>query len=145
MVGSREEAAKQRQQAQQGAAAAGRVGQAVKRARATSTSTSRAQSKQEKQIESEVSKSLKKSNGLVQAALEHLESAERYWDKHVAESRVVIDEYPSEEQVLTFMSKMSRQRQRMCLAQRICTVRDYISLHDNSLSTPPSTDRTLIN
>ena len=65
VVGSREEAAMQRQRAQEGAAAAGRVGEAVKRARATSTSTSSAQAKRDRQIQAEVSKSLKKSNGLV--------------------------------------------------------------------------------
>ena len=84
---------------------------------------------------------MKKSNGLVQAAVEHLETAERSWDKFVSESGIVVDRFPSEEQVLTYMSKMSRQRQRMCLAQRGTrrkgvqknAVRNYVAEMANNL------------
>ena len=139
VVGSKAEAARRRQQAQQGAAAAGRVGQAVKRARENSTPSTT--SKEDKEIAAEVARSMKKSNGLVQAAVEHLETAERSWDKFVTESGIVIDGHPSEEQVLTYMSKMSRQRQRMCLAQRGTrrkgvqknSVRNYVAEMANNL------------
>ena len=66
VVGSKVDAAAQRQRAQQGAGASGRVGQAVKRAREKSTSSTK--SKEDKEIAAEVARSMKKSNGLVQAA-----------------------------------------------------------------------------
>ena len=139
VVGSKAEAAARRQRAQQGAAAAGRVGQAVKRAREKSSPS--ANSKEDKEVAAEVARSMKKSNGLVQAAVEHLETAERSWDKFVSESGIVVDGFPSEEQMLTYMSKMSRQRQRMCLAQRGTrrkgvqknAVRNYVAEMANNL------------
>ena len=54
---------------------------------------------------------MKKGTALVQAAIEHLQTAEGLWDKWVQESDVSIDGYPSEVQVMTFMCKMSRTRQ----------------------------------
>ena len=75
-------------------------------------------SKEDKAIDKEVQRAMKQGTGLVQAALEHLETAERSWDKFVREAGHVIDGYPTEVQVVTYMSKMSRERQRMCLAQR---------------------------
>ena len=73
-------------------------------------------SSEDKAVEEEVA--MQQGNGLVQATLEHLETAERSWDRFVELGGEVIDGYPSEVQVVKYMSKMSRERQRMCLAQR---------------------------
>ena len=75
-----------------------------------------------------------------QASLEHLETAERSWDKWVAEHGVVIKNYPTEVQVLSYMAEMSRTRQRECLAQRgkrraggqKGSVRNYVSEMGNN-------------
>ena len=79
-------------------------------------------STEEAAIAREVERSMKKGTALVQAAIEHLHTAEGraegLWDKWVQESDVSIDGYPTEVQVMTFMCKLSRTRQRMCLAQR---------------------------
>ena len=61
---------------------------------------------------------MQKGTALVAASIERLETAERSWDKFVEEGGHVIDGYPTEELVLTYMVQMSRERQRMCLAQR---------------------------
>ena len=60
VVGSKAEAAARRQRAQQGAAAAGRVGQAVTRAREKSSLS--VKSKEEKEIAAEVARSMKKNH-----------------------------------------------------------------------------------
>ena len=57
-------------------------------------------------------------NALVQASVEHLEEAERSWDKYVKESGSKIRGFPTEKQVLMYLSYMSRTRERECLAQR---------------------------
>ena len=44
--------------------------------------------------------------------------AERSWDKFVADTGMKIKSNPTEVQVVTYMSAMSRTRQRECLAQR---------------------------
>lgn len=75
-------------------------------------------SSEDKAVEEEVARAMQPGNGLVQATLEHLETAERSWDRFVELGGEVIDGYPSEVQVVKYMSKMSRERQRMCLAQR---------------------------
>ena len=119
VVGSKATAKEQRQRAQRGAAAAARKGQLVQRARAAAAAKKQTRSSEEDAaIAKEVERSMKKGTSLVQAALEHLQTAERLWDKWVAESGTSIDGYPTPVQVVTFMSKMSRTRQRMCLAQR---------------------------
>jgi len=69
-------------------------------------------------IAKEVERSMKAGAALVQASIEHLDTAERSWDKHVREGGIKITAYPSAKQVLTYMVTMSRERQRMCLAQR---------------------------
>jgi hypothetical protein len=117
VVGSKKAAADQRERAQGGAAAAARKGQVVRRAKAAAAARAKP-SAEEAAIEKEVERSMKKGTSLVQAALEHLNTAERLWDKWVKKSCTVINEYPSEKQVVTFKSNMSRSRQRMCLAQR---------------------------
>ena len=55
---------------------------------------------------------------LVQASLERLQNAEASWDWDVRASGAMFDGFPTAEQVLMHMSRMSRERQRMCLAQR---------------------------
>jgi len=110
VVGSQAAAASQRRQAQQGAAASARIGQATRLAAAKATEA--------REIAKEVARARKQGTALVQASLERLQTAERSWDKHVDDGGVVIDGYPTEDQVLTYMATMSRSRQRMCLAQR---------------------------
>lgn len=74
-------------------------------------------------------------------AIEHLQTAEGLWDRWVQESDTSIDGYPSEVQVMTFMCKMSRTRQRMCLAQRgkrrtggqRSVIKNYVSEMANNL------------
>ena len=139
VVGSKAEAAAQRRRAQSGAAAAARRGQAVQLARARQTTG--ADSKEDKAIAKEVGRALKQGNTLVQAAVEHLETAERSWDRFLKLGGHVIDGYPTEVQVVTYMSKMSRERQRMCLAQRgkrrkgvqKNSVRNYVAEMANNL------------
>jgi len=46
----------------------------------------------------------------LQASLEHLAEAERSWDKFVADTGMKIKSYPTEVQVVTYMSAMSRRR-----------------------------------
>ena len=114
VVGSKASAKEQRQRAQSGAAAAGRRGQATKLVRTSEKN----QSKQGAAIAKEVARAMKQGSALVQAAVEHLETAERSWDRFVSQGGHVIDGWPTEVQVVTYMSTMSRERQRMCLAQR---------------------------
>ena len=114
VVGSKDEVTVQRRRAQNGAAAAGRRGQAVNVARAERELT---KSKEDAAVEKEVVRAMKQGTALVQASLERLEGAERSWNKHVKDAGVRINSYPTEKQVLTYMATMSRQRQRMCLRE----------------------------
>jgi len=116
VVGSKAEAATRRRRAQQGVAAAGRRGQAVQLARAERADASK--TKKDKAIAKEVERAMQQGTGLVQAALEHLDTAERSWDRFVKMGGHTVDGYPSEVLVVTYMSTISRERQRMCLAQR---------------------------
>ena len=61
---------------------------------------------------------MQQSAALVAASLERLQVAEAAWARDVQLNGVAVDGFPTVEQVLTFMSRMSRERQRMCLAQR---------------------------
>ena len=85
VVGSSDTAAVHRRHAQKGAAAAARRGQAVQVARAQNAKAKSKASAEEVAISREVDRSLKKGTSLVQAAIEHLETAERLWDKFVEE------------------------------------------------------------
>ena len=69
-------------------------------------------------VKKEVARAMQKGTALVAASVERLETAERSWDKFVKEGGHKIDGYPSTELVVTYMVQMSRERQRMCLAQR---------------------------
>ena len=137
VVGSKSEASARQKRAQCGAAASGRRGQAVQIARAKVAEAS----SEDKAVEEEVARAMQQGNGLVQATLEHLETAERSWDRFVELGGEVIDGYPSEVQVVKYMSKMSRERQRMCLAQRGVrrkgvqknAVRNYVAEMANNL------------
>ena len=91
VAGSKTVAADQRKRAQRGAAAAARKGQVVRRAIAASAARAKP-SAEEAAIEKEVKRSMKKGTSLVQAALEHLNTAVRLWDKWVEESCTVIGE-----------------------------------------------------
>ena len=104
VVGSKSEASARQKRAQCGAAASGRRGQAVQIARAKVAEAS----SEDKAVEEEVARAMQQGNGLVQATLEHLETAERSWDRFVELGGEVIDGYPSEVQVVKYMSKMSR-------------------------------------
>lgn len=136
-MGSKSEASARQKRAQCGAAASGRRGQAVQIARAKVAEAS----SEDKAVEEEVARAMQQGNGLVQATLEHLETAERSWDRFVELGGEVIDGYPSEVQVVKYMSKMSRERQRMCLAQRGVrrkgvqknAVRNYVAEMANNL------------
>ena len=110
VVGSKAAATGCQRGAQQGAAATARIGRA--------TRIAAVKSKEAKAIAKEVARARKQGTALVQASLERLQTAERSWDKHLADGEVVIDGYPTEDQVLAYMATMSRQRQRICLAQR---------------------------
>ena len=112
VVGSKAAATGCQRRAQQGAAATARIGQA--------TRIAAVKAKEAKAIAKEVARARKQGTALVQASLERLQTAERSWDKHLADGEVVnvIDGYPTEDQVLAYMATMSRQRQRICLAQR---------------------------
>ena len=92
IVGSKATAKLQRGRAQQGVAAAGRRAQAVQIARGTTNE----KSAEDKAIDKEVERAMKAGTGLVQAALEHLDTAERSWDRFVEQGGHVIDGYPSE-------------------------------------------------
>ena len=111
LVGSKLVARLQRERAQCGAAAAGRRGQAVQHALGAST-------KEQRAVAKEVKLAMQQSAALVAASLERLQVAEAVWDRDVQLNGVAVDGFPTVEQVLTFMSRMSRERQRMCLAQR---------------------------
>ena len=69
-------------------------------------------------VAKEVKRAMQQSAALVAASLERLQVAEAAWDRDVRLNGVAVDGFPTVEQVLTFMSRMSRERQRMCLAQR---------------------------
>ncbi|EOD38198.1 hypothetical protein EMIHUDRAFT_98068 [Emiliania huxleyi CCMP1516] len=92
VVGSKSEASARQKRAQCGAAASGRRGQAVQIARAKVAEAS----SEDKAVEEEVARAMQQGNGLVQATLEHLETAERSWDRFVELGGEVIDGYPSE-------------------------------------------------
>ena len=111
LAGSKLVARLQRERAQCGAAAAGRRGQAVQHALVSST-------KEQQVVAKEVKRAMQQSAALVAASLERLQVAEAAWDRDVRLNGVAVDGFPTVEQVLTFMSRMSRERQRMCLAQR---------------------------
>ena len=111
VVGDEGEAGAKRQRVQHGVAAAGRKGQATQIRAAAGAGIPA-------EVRKEVAKAMEAGSALVQASLEHLETAERSWDKWVAENAVVIKKFPTEVQVLSYMSQMSRSRQRECLAQR---------------------------
>ena len=112
IVGDKVEAAKRRRRAQHGAAAAGRRGESIKVARALNGAINL------KVLEKDADEAIKAGTGLVQASLEHLDEAERSWDKFVAESGMKVRGYPTVKQVLRYMSHMSRTRERACLAHR---------------------------
>ena len=135
IVGDKEEAARKRRRAQAGVAAAGRCGQSIQAARARKAGLDM------KVINKDADDALKAGSGLVQASLEHLDEAERSWDKFVAESGMKIKSYPTEKQVVMYMSAMSSTRQRECLAQRgkrrkgrqNTVVRNYVAEMGNNL------------
>ena len=99
VVGSRSTASQQRQRAQRGAAASARKVHVVQRARAKKKSVS----DEDAACEQEAIRCLEKGRALVQAAVEHVETAERAWDRWVEDSNVVIDGYPTMVQVVTFI------------------------------------------
>ena len=133
VVGDEGEAGEKRQRVQRGVAASGRRGQATQIRAASGNGISA-------QVQQDVARALQAGSALVQASLEHLETAERSWDKWVAEHGVVIKNYPTEVQVLSYMAEMSRTRQRECLAQRgkrraggqKGSVRNYVSEMGNN-------------
>ena len=77
VVGDEGEAGAKRQRVQNGVAAAGRKGQATQ-IRAASLGTVPVE------VRTEVAKAMQVGSALVQASLEHLQTAERSWDKWVA-------------------------------------------------------------
>jgi len=134
VVGDKGEAGVKRQRVQRGVAASGRKGQATQ-IRAAATCSIPAV------VREEVAKAMQAGSALVQASLEHLQTAERSWDKWVMENGVEINKYPTDLQVLSYMSQMSRTRQRECLAQRgqrraggqKGSVRNYVAEMGNNL------------
>ena len=88
IVGDKVEAAKRRRRAQHGAAAAGRRGESIKVARALNGAINL------KVLEKDADEAIKAGTGLVQASLEHLDEAERSWDKFVAELGMKVCGYP---------------------------------------------------
>ena len=136
LVGAKAEAAARRKSVQHGVAAAGRKGKATQLGHAR-----RAKTKEDVAIDNEVERAMKKNKALVQASVEHLETAERSWDRYVENGGIVIRRYPTPKQVVTYMAKMSRERQRMCLAQRgkrrkgvqKGSVRNYVAEMGNNL------------
>jgi hypothetical protein len=128
VVGSVVQAASQRRRAQKGVTAAARRGHAAV------LSHVRKAGKVAPAVQKEVERAMKKGTALVAASIERLETAERSWDKFVEEGGHAIDGYPTAELVVTYMVQMSRERQRMCLAQRGCTRADiqlYSRGYDN--------------
>ena len=115
IVGDKVEAAKMRRRVQHGAAAAGRRGESIKVARALNGAINL------KVLEKDADEAIKAGTGLVQASLEHLDEAERSWDKFVAESGMKVRGYPTVKQVLMYMSHMSRTRERACLAHLVAS------------------------
>ena len=111
LVGDEGEAGEKRQRVQRGVGASGRRGQATQIRAASGKGISA-------QVRQDVAKAMQAGSALVQASLEHLETAERSWDKWAREHGIVIKNYPTEVQVLSYMAQMSRTRQRECLAQR---------------------------
>ena len=79
LVGDNVEAAAKRRRAQYGAAAAGRHGQSIQAARARNGMPDM------KVLAEDAEAAMKAGNALVQASVEHLEEAERSWDKYVKE------------------------------------------------------------
>ena len=112
VIGSAVQAASHRRRAQQGVAATARRGQAALLSRSAKSG------KVSADVKKEVARAMKKGSALVQATLERVQTAERSWDKFVKEGGHVIRGYPTAELVVTYMVQMSRERQRMCLAQR---------------------------
>ena len=133
LVGDEGEAGEKRQRVQRGVGASGRRGQATQIRAAPGKGISA-------QVRQDVAKAMQAGSALVQASLEHLETAERSWDKWVREHGIVIKNYPTEVQVLSYMAQMSRTRQRECLAQRgkrrsggqKGSVRNYVSEMGNN-------------
>ena len=58
------------------------------------------------EVQKEVARAMETGSALVQASLEHLATAERSWDKWVAESGTVIEQYPTDVQVLSYMYRL---------------------------------------
>ena len=83
VVGDKDEAAAKRQRVQRGVAASGRPGQALQVRAASGGAIP-------EEVRSEVAKAMQAGSALVQASIEHLETAERSWDDWVAEHGVVI-------------------------------------------------------
>jgi len=106
VVGVAAVAASQRLEAQGGVAGEGRVGRRV------------AAANSEVEVAAEVERAMKQGTALVQASLEHLDEAKRSWERWLVSSGTVVETFPSEVQVVTYMAVQSRERQRMCLAQR---------------------------
>ena len=102
IVGDKVEAAKMRRRVQHGATAAGRRGESIKVARALNGAINL------KVLEKDADEAIKAGTGLVQASLEHLDEAERSWDKFVAESGMKVRGYPTVKQVLMYMSHTCR-------------------------------------
>ena len=79
MVGDTVEAGAKRQRVQRGVAALGRRGQTMQ-IRAVAGAGIPAE------VQNEVARAMETGSALLQASLEHLETAERSWDKWVAEN-----------------------------------------------------------
>ena len=77
----------------------------------------------------------------LQVQVERLETADKMWDGFIADGGHDVDGYPTEELLLTFMSTMSRTRQRVCLAHRgtrreggqRSVIKNYVSEMANNL------------
>ena len=80
VLGSKSAAASQRKRASGGAAAAARKGQVVQRALAAHAGAEVRNASEDAQIATEVAMSMKKGTTLAQAAVEHLETAEKMWE-----------------------------------------------------------------
>ena len=140
IVGVHDVATAQRVRAQGGVAAQGRTGLQLAAAFEEAARPT-AQEEAAAAVAAEVQRAMKQGTALVQASLEHLFTAEASWDKWVTTSGTIIDGFPTEVQVVTYMSKMSRERQRMCLAQRGVrrkgvqknAVRNYVAEMANNL------------
>ena len=97
VVGSSGQAAAQRRRAQKGVAATARRGEAAVLGHVKKSG------KVSKAVQKEVTRAMKKGTALVAASIEHLETAERSWDKFVEEGGHTIDGYPTAELVVTYM------------------------------------------